>query len=347
MTHGTNRRENGASGFSLIELIVASALLSIMVLAVSTLSVSGADAQEYASRLNRVTELNQDMVDKMRLELVSSVRLFGNDAEGAGNLAMLDLVGAPAVLAGSRLPNVSPGVSIRTDTVGAEITGNSLFFTKLAWTDRFVCTSGNDYLIDIYRWVYYYLSPVNGGPAPGNGIGLNLVRVVSEPLADSSSVDRITDPADQAEVLLHLHDATADADGRVHDPCEVVWRRGGDPTAVGTFRQVEESDGSLWDDPVGGRPDPWQILRAEPEIQGLLTYRHHSVASIYSPANFGVGRYGLVNTGGSGFPHGLEVQVVGPSSARQILLHLVLVSTTRRGRPAWSNMQVVVDSRDL
>lgn len=342
-----NSSKHDCSGFSLLELMVAAALLGMMVVAVARLSVTGADAQEYAGRLNRVTELTQDMVDKMRLELISSVRLFGNDAEGNGNLAMLDLGGAPAQLAGSRLPTVSPAVSIRTDPVASQITGNSLFFTKLAWTDRFICSSGNVYLVDVYRWVYYYLSPVDGGPTAGSPIGLNLVRVLSEPLADASSIDRITDPADQAEVLLHLHDATPDAEGRVHDPCEVVWRRGADPTVAGTFRQVQDSDGSLQDDPVDGRPDPWEILRTEPEVPGLLAYRHHSVATIYSQPSFGVGRYGVVSTAGSGFPHGLEVQIVGPSSARQVLLHLVLASTSRRGRPAWSNMQVVVDGRDL
>lgn len=338
---------HAAAGFSLLELIVASALLSIMVLAVSTLSVSGAQGQEYAGRLNRVTELTQDVVDKMRLELVSSVRLFGNDAEGTGNLALLDLGGAPAPLSGSTLPTVSPAASIRTDTVSNRITGNSLFFTKLAWTDRFVCTSGRDYLVDVYRWVYYYLTPVDGGPTPTRAVGLDLARVLSEPLADASAIDRITDPDDLAEVLEHLHEATADADGVVHAACEVVWQRGGDPTAVGTFRQIEDTVFTLSDDPVDGRPDPWVIQRNDADSHGLLAYRHHSVATIYSQANYGVGRYGWVTTSGSGFPHGLEVQVVGPSSARQVLLHLVVASTSRRGRPAWSDLQVVVDGRDL
>lgn len=338
--------DRNAGGFSLLELIVATMLLSAMVLAVSTLSVSGAQSQEYAARLNRVTELNQDLVDQVRLELVSSVRLFGTDAEGTGNLALLDLSGLPAPLAGSRLPTVSPTVSIRTDTAGNEITGNSLFFTKLAWTDRFVCTSGNDYLIDVHRWVYYYQTPVAGGPLPGSAVGLDLQRVLSEPLVDASSIDRITDPTDHAEVLEHLYQATADADGVVHPRSVVVWRRGGDPTAVGTFRQIDSAF-TLSDDPVEGRPDPWQILRDDPSSRGLLSYRHHSIASIYSQANYGVGRYSLVDTSGSGFPHGFEVQIVGPSSARQVLLHLVVASTSRRGRPAWSDMQVVVDGRDI
>lgn len=335
------------AGFSLIEVVIASVLLSLMILAVSTLSISGADAQEFARRLNRATEVTQDIVDQMRLELVSCVRAFGNDAEGNGNVAMIDLAGAPAPLSGLRLPTVSPNDSLRADTAGAEITGNSLLFSKLAWSDRFVCTSTNEYLVDVSRWVYYYLTPEDGGPVAGSSSGLNLVRVVSEPLVDAASIDRITDPADQAEVLLHLLEQTPDVNGNVHDRCEVVWRRGGDPATVGTFRQIDDSDGSLSDTPIGSRPSPWNVLRNGEPVVGRLAYRHHSVATNYSLPAYGVGKYGLTSFSGAGFPHGFEIQVVGPSSARQVLLHMVIVSTNHRGQVAFSNMQVVVDTRDL
>lgn len=338
-----------SGGFTLVELIIASTLLSMMVFAVATLSISGAEAQEYARRLTRATEITQDIVDDIRLELVSCVRVFGNDAEGNGNLALLDLVGAPAPIGSRLLPTVDANGEIRRDTTGAEITGNALFFTKLAWSDRFLCTSGNEYLIDVFRWIHYYLTPEEGGPAAGNSIGLNLVRVFSEPLVDGSAIDAITNPVDQAEVLLHLYQATPDALGNRHAPCQVVWMRGGDPTAAGTLREIDPNDGSLSETPLtaSGRPDPWRVLRAEPEVRGLLSYRHHSVATNFAPASQGVVRYGLASASSGGFPHGFEVQIAGPSSARQVLLHLVVASTNRRGHTAFSNIQVVVDARDL
>ena len=95
----------------------------------------GTQAQE-SPPLTRVTEITQEILDDMRLELVSSVRLFSDDAEGSGNLARFDLGDAPTPLSASRLPTVSATETIRTDTVGEEITGNSLFFTRLAWSDR-------------------------------------------------------------------------------------------------------------------------------------------------------------------------------------------------------------------
>ena len=342
--NATKQRE--AAGFTFVEVVVASALLLMMIMAVSTLSVTGAESGDYAKRLNRVTELTQDVVDRMRLELVSSVRIFGDDAEGTANRATFDLTGTPALLPGSRLPHIMPSGAIQKDTSGLQITGNSLFFAKLAWSDRFACTSGNQYLVDAYRWVYYYLTPVDGGPQSGTPEGLDLVCVTSEPLVDAAGIDRIADPADKEEVLEHLATGTPDTLGVSHPRCEVVWLRGGDPAIAGTLRQIDAGSWTLSDTPLAGRPSPWRVLRSTSDFTGLLAYRHHTVATNFSQPSFGVGRYGYVTTTGSGFPHGFEVQVVGPSSARQILLHLVAASTVGR-RHAWANLGVVVDSREL
>lgn len=338
--------KSNQQGFSLLEAIIAGSLLSLLVFAVSTLAMSGNDAQEYARRLARVTEVNQDLMDRIRLEMVSCVRVFGNDAEGNANLARLDLVGSPAPLPGQRLPTVAATEQPRRDTAGAEITGNSLFVTKLAWSDRFVCSSGADYIVDVFRWAYYYQSPEGGGPVPGSPIGLNIVRALSEPLADAVAIDRISDPADRAEVLLHLRAGSPDALGREHARLQMVWRRGALPSAAGALRQINSGDGTLSDVPIEGRVAPFVILLDSP-AQGLLAYRHHSLASNYALPAAGVGRFAIRNDAGSGFPHGMEVQVVGPSSARQALLHLVICSTVRRGQLAWSDLQAAIDARDL
>ena len=341
-----NRQRRNA-GYSLVEAVVATALLMTMILVLISLAQTGSDGQEYARRVNRATEVSHDVLDRIRTEMVSCVRLFGADAEGAENLALLDLSAAPAPFAGLRLPTTSAGQSIRPDTVGAEITGNTLFFARLAWTDRFVCTSGRAYMVDVYRWMYYYLAAHEAGPQPDVPFGVDLVRFESEPLIDAASIDRISDPDDLAEVLLHLHDGTPDASGVAHAPCELVWLRGALPSLAGTLRMIDDSDGSLSDSPIGSRPDPWSVLPSTPVVAGLLGDRHHSIASNFTEASRGVGRYAIVDPTGDGFPHGFEVQMVGPSSARQTLLHLVVTSTYRRGHYAFSDVQQVIDTRDI
>jgi len=343
----TSDLRSRSAGFSLVEVVTASFLLIAMLYAVTALSLSGTQASDLSHRLTRVSEVTQEIVDDMRLELVSSVRLFSNDAEGLACQAAFDIDGAPVPLGDQRLPTFLTNGTVRADTAGNEITGNILFFAKLAWSDRFVCTSTNEYIVDVLRWVGYYLTPEAGGPRSDRSTGLNLVRIISEPLVDAAGIEEITDPDDQAEVLLHLLEATPDANGAVHAACELVWRRGGLPSATGTFRQIEPGTGFLSDTPLAGRADPFEVERAVQDTEGLLYYRHHSVATNFARQSYGVGAFGITSQTGAGFPHGFEVQIAGPSSARQVLLHLVVVSTNSTGHVAWSNCQIVVDTRDI
>ena len=77
LRHG--QRARAEAGYSMIELVISSVILGMMIYAVTTLSISGGQAQEYARRLSRVTEVTQELIDEMRLELVSAVRVFGNN----------------------------------------------------------------------------------------------------------------------------------------------------------------------------------------------------------------------------------------------------------------------------
>ena len=141
----------------------------------------------------------------------------------------------------------------------------------------------------------------------------------------------------------HDHSSTRPA----HPKIEVAWRMGEDPSVVGTFRHIQ-ADGSMDDAPQLPRPNPWRLLR-DPTLgsSGMLAYRWHSLASNYSLTNQGVGRFGIVNSVvGNGFPHGLEVQIIGPSAARQVLIHITLVSNNRGGQRAYFDLQAISDVRE-
>lgn len=333
-------------GFSLVEVVIAAAIFMVLALLVSTLVITGSDAQDLGRRIAKMTEVAQEITDDIRLQLVSSSHLYGNDAEGQELMALLDLSASPTPIAVRRLPTVDQDGPFRRDVAGDEITGNAILFAYLAWRDRFRCTSGREYLVDVYRLVHYYMSPVGTGPAASVRGGLELVHFVSEPLADGDAIDNITDPADQAEVLLHMLDSTPDMEGKQRDPVQVVWMRAADPAATGTLRQIDD-DGTLSDSVLAGsgRPDPWAIRPDAGGTSGLLNYRRASVASNFDLVAPGISRF-AVRDDTAGFPHGLESQIIGPTSARQLLLHLVLVDTTRKGPPAWSQMQTILTAHD-
>ncbi|MGE3172659.1 MAG: hypothetical protein AB7O97_08525 [Planctomycetota bacterium] len=335
------------AGFSFVEVVVASTIFMGLVLVVSTLAISGSNAQDLGRRIARMTEVAHEVTDDIRLELVSSMRVFGNDADGNDLMAMLDLSTAPAPIAVRRLPTIDIDGPFRQDAAGDEITGNTMMFAYLAWRDRYECASGREYLTDVYRIVHYYLSDRDGGPRTGKRGGLDLVHFVSEPLADADAIDGISDATDRAEVLLHLLNGTPDSSGSTHDEVQVVWARTGDPAAATTLRQIDAADGSLSTTVLGGtgRPDPWAILPSASGVEGLLSYRHGAIASNFDLVAPGMSRF-AVRDDINGFPHGFEVQVIGPTSSRQILLHLILIDPSMSGPPAWSQMQTVITAHD-
>jgi Prokaryotic N-terminal methylation motif len=334
------------SGFSLVEVAIAAAIFMALVVVISTLAVTGTDAQELGRRISKMTEIAQDVTDDLRLELVSSSRLYSNDAEGQELLDLLDLTQAPAPIASRRLPTVDLDGPFRQDTVGDEITGNAILFSYLAWRDRYRCVSGTEHLVDVYRIAHYYLSDEGGGPAAGSRGGLDLVHFVSEPLADGAAIDNILSTADREEVARHLLNGTPDLEGRSHDPIQVVWRRSSSPTALGALRQIDD-DGTLSDTVLSGtnRPDPWAILPKDRSARGDTPTGRASVATNFDLEAPGISRF-AVRDDANGFPHGLEAQIVGPSAARQLLWHIVLIDPVRKGPPAWSQVQTVISARD-
>jgi hypothetical protein len=335
-------------GFSIVEVVIAAAIFMGLVVVISSLAVSGSDAQDLSRRIHKMTEAAQQIADDIRLELVSSARIYGDDADGQALRDMLFLEDAPAPLASARLPRLDVDGPFRRDEAGSEISGNSLLFAYLAWRDRFRCSSGNEHVVDVYRIVHYYLTERDGGPATGRRGGLDLVRFQSEPLADADAVEDIADAAERAEVLLHLLGGTADTDGRERDPVQVVWQRTANPGAAGAFMQIDPDDGSLSASVLSGsdRPDPWGILPAqEGGVRSLLAYRRAAVASNFDLEAPGISRFALADDD-AGFPHGFELQLIGPTAARQLLLHLVLMDPTRRGAPAWSAVQTVINAHE-
>lgn len=342
----TRDHDVGSAGFSLVELMISSVILLMMTYAVTTLTMSGSSAQRYAERVNRVTEIAQDVVDDIRSDMTSSVRIFHNDTLGTAYLNMLDFTGGVTGIS-YRLPALNSTGIFEQETVATPRTGNSIFLARHAWSASYTTTSTNIYQVDVYRLVHYYPAVNGAGPQSGSPFGLNLIKWVSEPLVDGDQIDKITDSTDQAEVLSDLINQAADDDGIVHPRVEVVWLRGEDPTVTGTLRHIQSS-GSLSDNPQAPRASPWAILRDERwSSNSLLSHRHHSIATNFAPASFRVGVFSVVDNTGDGFPHGLETQIVGPSAARQLLVRLVLTSTNLSGHPAHANIQAVMDGRDI
>lgn len=342
---------NRQRGYTLLEVLVSSVILVSMILIVTSLSKSGSDAERYASRLSRATEIGQEIVDEIRTGLASSVRVFHGDAIGTAYANVIELSpAAPRIT--SRLPVLRPSGIFQREPTGQTFSGNSLLFARHSWTDSYLASSGRSFSLDVYRVHSYYLRQDGDGLVPGSSVGLNFARFVSEALVDGKQIDAITDPTDQRDVLRLLAAGRTTSDlivqpSPVHSPVVVVWRMGEDPATVGTLRQIDGT-WALRNTPPAGRGPSWKIVRDASRCNdGLVFYRHHSVATNWSPPAYGVGQFSRIDTTGNGFPHGFEVQLIGPASARQLLIRLCVVSTNRAGHRAYARHEIIQDCRDV
>ncbi|MEO0478250.1 MAG: hypothetical protein AAF196_02090 [Planctomycetota bacterium] len=344
--------ESREAGFSFIEATIASVLLVSLAGLVASLTRSGATAQQFSQRLARVTEISQDLADQIRTGLSASVRILGSGTEGDAYRSMCQLpdepeFSMPQPIQTSRLPVVRTNGHFDLEDASQPVTGNDLMFARYSWTYEYEVSSGDIYRVDVYRLERYYMTPAGDGPQQGSPVGLNFVHWVSEPLADGAQIDSIADSKHRDEILTALFDAEADRFGVTRTPVQVLWTLGASISDVTTLRQIF-SDGSTSNDSQAPRSTTWEF-EADPDLcqPNMLDYRHHSIATVFSPVRMGANRFGLVDETSDGFPHGFEIQVIGPSSSREILVHLTIVSTRGDGQRAFHDLQVVSDIRDV
>jgi prepilin-type N-terminal cleavage/methylation domain-containing protein len=336
-------------GFTLVETIIVLTVLVFLVSVMANLIINTSNTQKYIEQMARCTEVNQEIINDMRSELLTTVTLFESGTLGDGYFASLVYDPTSPPLATSKLATLNQPGPFQTETVSGALTGNVLLFAGQARTDEFTCISGNTYRIDIYRLYCYYLTKEDGGPKPGSPLGLNLSKFVSEPLADGDQIDAMTDLVDRGEVLTHLVTGSPDDSGESHAITKLVWRRGRDISILDTMREIDPLTGLMSSTPMAPRASgAWTIIREPTKShRGLLHYRHFSIATNYGDDRLGVARFGKMSMTGDGFPHGFEVQIAGPSSARQVLVHISVVGTNRKGTKPHSDLRTTVFIQDV
>ncbi len=336
--------EGGVRGLTLVELIIVMTLLVVLSGAIFGVLLRTERAQVFAETDTSLTGAGQDILEAIRGDVGRAFRLFVAGTEGAAYLSGLDRSSAPP-LGNSRLPVLDTSLLFEKDIAGGETAGNLLLMAVHDRTDVFDLTgSGELRRTNVYRLVVWYLRPIPGSD-PGKRIGsLDFVRWVSVPLADRNQVEEISDPGQRTALLVHLFNGDNPQDPALpFPPVRHLWRPG-DPFPSAFL--VVDSGGTTNAVPPGFE------LAMDPKRtrNGLLAHRGLAVASNLAGEEHGIARWSIRSDTGSGFPHGFESKILGPASARQVLLHFVLVS--RRGEvPSelrnWADFQGLAETRDL
>lgn len=336
-------------GITLLETLITLTLLVFLISVVSNVSVNSTSSSKYSERMARAVEVGQELLNEIRGELLSTVDLMLAGTVGNSVLDALDFDPTAVPLDSSTLPTANIAGVFQREVTAGSLTGNALVFARHAWTTKLTCTSGNTHVVDVYRFVGFYLTREAAGPEKGSPLGLNLSKFVSEPIVDAEQLDRVSDPTDLAEFALHLANGTPDDDGESHPAAVLVWARNTDLTVPDALREIQPGTGMLFSTPLVPRPTgAWRIQR-DPgrSARGLLYYRHFSVATNFAHARFGVARFGQRSGTGDGFPHGFEIQVIGPSAGRQVLVHLSIATTNSNGTKAHCDLRTTAFVQDI
>jgi len=323
---------------TIVELMIVTVFLSVLFVLFYQLVLRITQANEYAMAFSELSTYSQQACNDMKEDLTASRFLFQNDSFGNAYWDAIMFPTDAQPLNSCRLPTAEELGNFEPDTATHQKTGNCILFIKNETPFTTVCKYGPDdtdyktVRIDVYRIVAYYLTKITGSDIGNKPDSLNLIRAETELYADYSQLIYIgeNDPDDdhpdlQEELLAKL---VEDAD------VNYAWKTSEEPDEA--FFPIELT-GSTYtlatspQSPMVIQFDSWE------EVVPNMKYKHMSVCwniddTFRLPIK--VPTFGVASAAGDGFPHGFEVQIIGPSGARQIMTRIALVKETSSRRVA-------------
>jgi prepilin-type N-terminal cleavage/methylation domain-containing protein len=330
------RRSDG--GYTLVELMITVAIVGIMtasIIPLFKLAQYGLSSGESRSSLKTVGE---NSVNRIVHQLEQCKRIFENNASDNAFKSRAQLTGLPSALTGSALPIIEEngGISPSTTTFVAGGVGNSLFFAAI---DQPVTVSVADSALvtqtlrlDVYHFVYYYLGTDSGYIQTTRKI--NLWEWQSVKYVDYNQIVGIVDATEKTHALTALSAA-----GYPYS-----WNPS-TTTVTAAFFTI--AGGALTAAPNHDIPEASgkQLISI---VTGILGSGYAYSISPNTSASFQTSAtVPLFATASGLFPSGFEVVVVGPNSARQVFVRLVLVAAGGFKNINSQATTALVSARDL
>ena len=306
-------------GFTLVEMMIA---ISVFVLVVPTITMilmyltRGFTAYEAASQLKN---LNQSSLSKIYLKLTTCKRIFQNDASGNAYMARINTSDIPVIMGGAQLPSINEDGTLDPGTTNfvASTVGNVLFFGSNDATQVMENvsdgTANHTISIDIYRFMYYYLTTVN--PKGINGKqSYRLVEYQSVKYADYNQLFSISNATLRTNTVTALY----------NNGINLCWN----PSATNVnvaFSSLTVTGGINASSGHLIQKDKYtELTKLITGIMGVgYRYGVSQVSSGWTSAPKTVPLFAAQNVF---FPGGFEVVVTGHSGGRKILIRQVLVA---------------------
>jgi hypothetical protein len=310
----------------MIEAMVTLLALSMAMALFYEMMLSSMRISAFSESRNDLTTIAQRATNAIHGEIIQARLVFEEDSLGDPYRDAIAgaLPSGVAVLAGSRLPIIDED----TATIGpdpgpnsiANRTGNSMLVVRqlppiaVPWNhDANGATPNVDCFIDRYRFQYYFLRANPAVDFGGLGHYLEVMQATSQVFADYFQINSIT--VNRAQVASGVRSAgnilMAWDPGRAFNAPAFYDIQSSGTLSANSSPSFNLAVESLLPDFAGGRISSRMRYSVAPSPTSTMQFRH--AVPLYATAS-------------SGFPEGLEFQVVGRSGARKALTRLVLAA---------------------
>ncbi len=316
-------RRSSQRGFSLIEITVVLAIMTVIMLIVYQLIDETLQMSMFNESHNDLAIMSQSAVNTLQSEVLQTRMAFEENTLGREYRTALTLPAGVTVWADSLLPVVDATGEIRPDTAAQRFTGNSLLLARqLAPRSITYDHDGNagtpeiEFLAERYRFEYVYLARKNVVSFSRSGMSLDLVMSTSAEYADFFQLSSMG-PAAIAPIVQKLMAAGL----------QRAWNPG-QPVNASFYLLSGATDGTF-NAAVNNATIP--TTSTQTLLRGLLGGRisgrmNYSVAFGAFPIRTAVRVFAQPIAASPGFPSGFEVKIAGPARKRRVMTRLVLMS---------------------
>jgi prepilin-type N-terminal cleavage/methylation domain-containing protein len=328
-------------GVTLVELMIAIAVAGVLALAAPALFRLALWDLSNLEAHSAMKSAAQATINNIGATLTQSKRIFQNNSSDNLFLSHVGLGSAPAAIAGSALPvvNTYGSLSPSSGSFSAADVGNCLFIASVAPAiDNLVHNglgSTETIRIDTYQFNYYYLAQAPSGTM-GSKAKIDLWEWHSVSYADADEITAIADATASSNTIRALAAAGI----------QYAWSPS-TPTFSAAFFQISSTT-------MAAQPNHTIQVSSSDKMLNLLVGSMSSGFHFSVSPNTGNGfntntTVPLFATASNQFPSGFEIAMIGPNTARQVFMRLVLVA---QGAFSSSNyvtheVSVVMTARDL
>ncbi|MGA7615980.1 MAG: prepilin-type N-terminal cleavage/methylation domain-containing protein [Thermoanaerobaculia bacterium] len=325
------RSRLGAGGFSLIEVMVVTAIVTAILIMVFEIMEDSFHTSMFTESHNDLAVFGQRTVNRLQVEVAQARMLFQDDATGKEYRDALALPATRPVWSDSLLPVVDPAPELNPDSGSGtdRRVGNCLLVAKQLSPVPLACDDDGDpstpdieFEADRYRFDFYYLSPNRSRSFADQPYYLDLIESRSVEYADYFQLESLT-PSQIAQLVPQLVSRGIE---RAWDPGEAV---------SSAFYSLNDASDGVFNPPI--RNPAIEQARTDsllPEFRGGRVSGAMDYSVAFTPAapakpfelRTPISRYAVLDSGIPQFPSGFEVKIAGPSGTRKLLSRLVLMS---------------------